>query len=133
MKNTILFLCQRNAAKSLMAAAYFQEYADQMGLDVRVDSAGTQPADKVYPEIEALLKNEGFDFSDYQPRYVTADELMEAAYVVSMGCGLDDLPARPAHFETWDDVPMVSQDLEGAQKSIREHARLFAEKLKGTV
>ena len=39
----VLFMCPHGAAKSLMASAYFQKLAKERGLNVRVDSAGTEP------------------------------------------------------------------------------------------
>ena len=40
---TILFMCPHGAAKSVLASAYFQRLAKERGLNVRVESAGTNP------------------------------------------------------------------------------------------
>ncbi len=40
---TVLFLCPHGAGKSVLASAYFQRLAKERGLNVRVESAGTDP------------------------------------------------------------------------------------------
>ena len=43
---TILFLCPHNAAKSVIAAAYFDQLAAGRGLLYRGDSSGTDPDER---------------------------------------------------------------------------------------
>jgi arsenate reductase (thioredoxin) len=121
MNERIVFLCPHGAAKSVMAAAYCQQLADQWGVLVRVTSAGTEPDAEVSPAVVALLGSEGIDVADHRPRRVTPEELAAASYIISLGCDLDDL-ARPGMLiEHWDDVPPPSQDLPGARDRIRDH------------
>jgi hypothetical protein len=40
---TVLFMCPHGAAKSVLASAYFERLAKERGLNVRVESAGTDP------------------------------------------------------------------------------------------
>lgn len=40
---TVLFMCPHGAAKSVLASAYFERLAKERGLNVRVESAGTEP------------------------------------------------------------------------------------------
>jgi len=40
---TVLFICPHGAAKRVLASAYFQRLAKERGLNVRVESAGTEP------------------------------------------------------------------------------------------
>ena len=39
----VLFMCPHGAAKSVLASAYFRRLAKERGLNVEVDSAGTEP------------------------------------------------------------------------------------------
>ncbi len=55
---TVLFLCPHNAAKSVMAAAYFRRLAERRRLDVRADSAGTEPSPETSPAVVAALRAE---------------------------------------------------------------------------
>jgi protein-tyrosine-phosphatase len=122
MKQTILFLCPHNAAKSVIAAAYFNTLAQEVGLTYIGDSAGTEPSEKVSPVVAEMLSSEGIDVSAYQPRLVMPGELQTAFRIISIGCTPDELVTAD-RVEYWDDVPMVSQNPEGARDSIRTHVR----------
>src|SRR5215510_10482288 len=113
MTDTILFLCPHHAAKSVIAEAYFNRLAQQMGLPYTADSAGTEPDAQVSPAVAAMLLAEGIDVSGHQPRRVTTAELQDAARVISMGCDLADLDIAPERVTTWD-IPAVSQDMPAA-------------------
>jgi hypothetical protein len=127
LSQTILFLCPHNAAKSVIAAAYFNQQAQANGINFIGDSAGTEPSESVAPVVAAMLSSEGLDVSGYQPRSVTTAELQRVARTVSIGCTPDELSAAK-DVEYWDDVPLVSQNPEGARDAIRNHVnQLIAE------
>lgn len=119
MTSTILFLCPHHAAKSVIAVAYFNRLAQQKGLSWVADSAGTEPDEAVSPVVIGLLKEEGIDVSQHQPRRVTNDELQTATHIISMGCTPDELALRPERVKHWTDIPAVSQNPEGAREAIR--------------
>jgi len=58
MSANILFLCPHNAAKSVIAAAYFNRLAQQIGLQWLADSAGTEPSEAVSPNVVTMLGDE---------------------------------------------------------------------------
>jgi arsenate reductase len=131
MTNTILFLCPHHAAKSVIAQAYFNRLAQQKNLPFTADSAGTEPDAMVSPAVADMLLTEGMDVRAHQPRRVTAAELDQAARVISIGCALSDLEIAPERVESWDDVPMVSQDLSGSSAAILRHVAALVEELSG--
>jgi arsenate reductase len=121
MNNQIVFLCPHGAAKSVIAAAYCRQLADQWGVPLHATSAGTEPDAEVSPAVVALLRAEGIDVSGHRPRRVTAEELATASHIISLGCDLGEL-ARPGMvIERWDDVPPPSQNLLAARDCIRAH------------
>ena len=91
---TVLFMCPHGAAKSVLASAYFQRLAKERGLNVRVDSGGTEPDAAVAPKVAEHLKSTGYDVPIAKPRAVTAKEVAAADVVISIGCDLKGLPAR---------------------------------------
>src|SRR5215211_184584 len=111
MHERILFLCPHGAAKSVIAAAYCRQLADQWGVPMHARSAGTEPDAEVSPAVVALLRTEGIDIGDYLPRRVTAEELASADWIISLGCDLGDLARSGMLIERWDDVPPPSQNL----------------------
>ena len=51
---TVIFACVHNAGRSQMAAAFFNEMAN--GSIVRAISAGTDPGDRVHPEVVEVMR-----------------------------------------------------------------------------
>ena len=129
MTETILFLCPHGAAKSVMAAAYFNRLAQQHALSVVADAAGTDPDETVSPVVVNMLQSEAIDVSRHQPRRVTSEELENARHIVSIGCALENLAVAPERVEQWLDVPMVSQDADAARDSIRAHVAALVDEL----
>src|SRR5215213_10822506 len=118
---TILFLCPHNAAKSILAAAYFDQLARDRGLDYRAASAGTSPDAAPSPAVVAMLRAEGIDVAGHRPRPVTTEELAGAHRVISLGCDLNDLDGGNVPVDRWDDVPQASQDLSASRTAIMRH------------
>ena len=82
---TVIFACVHNAGRSQMAAAFFNALADPAV--ARAISAGTQPADRVHPEVLAAMQEVGIDLSGARPRLLTAELARDACLLVTMGCG----------------------------------------------
>ena len=126
---TVLFLCPHNAAKSVIAQAYFELVAEQRGLDVRATSGGTEPDPVVSPGVVEALRAEGIDVSAHRPRQVTREELVGAWRVVSLGCDLGDLAPPGLIIERWDDVPPPSQGIDIARDAIRRRVDWLVDEL----
>ena len=118
---TILFLCPHNAAKSVLAAAYFDAMALERGLPFRADSAGTEPDEQPSPAVVAALQADGIDVAGHQPRRVTAEDLASAYRVISLGCDVDSFVSSRVRVDRWDDVPPASRDLAASRDAIRRH------------
>jgi arsenate reductase (thioredoxin) len=130
---TILFLCPHNAAKSVLAAAYFEQLARERGLDYRAASAGTSPDAAPSPAVVAMLRDEGIDVTGYRPRRLTTADLTNAHRVISLGCDLDDLDGGSVRVDRWDDVPPASQDLGASRIAIRRHLDVLMNELAADV
>jgi protein-tyrosine-phosphatase len=118
-RGVVLFLCLHNAAKSVLAVAYFDQVARARDLPYRADSAGTEPEAAPSPAVVAALRREGIDVGEHQPRRLTVEDLTGAHRVVSMGCDVHESAPPGLRVERWDDVPPVSQDLDAAYAAIR--------------
>ena len=126
-QRTIVFLCPHNAAKSVIAAAYWQRLADQRGWSVRATSAGTDSDPEVAPRVVTALLEEGLDVRGHRPRQVTREDLATAWRIVALGCDLGALTPPGRTVDHWNDVPAPSSDLPGALDTIAAHVRRFAE------
>lgn len=125
----VLFLCPHGAAKSVLASAYFRRLAQERGLNVIVDSAGTDPDPSVSPAVATRLVEQGYPVSTEKPRRVAAVDLAEADVVVSLGCDLTRSPTPAGTLIKWDDVPGPSEDFAGADEAIRRHVTALVDDL----
>jgi arsenate reductase len=96
---TALFVCRQNAGRSQMSAALFERAA--AGRHAAL-SAGTTPADRVHPEVVAVMRELDVDLSDRIPRALTDELAQRADVVVTMGCG-DECPYIPGkRYVEWE-------------------------------
>lgn len=82
---TVIFACVRNAGRSQMAAAFFNQLADKK--EAQAISAGTDPADRVHPVVLATMQELGIDLSAAKPQKLTDELARDASLLITMGCG----------------------------------------------
>ena len=126
---TVLFMCPHGAAKSVLASAYFQRAAKERGLNVRVDTAGTDPDPEVSPRVADHLKKSGFDVPVARPRRVTEADMTAADVVISIGCDPKSMPSPRGTLVRWDDVPAPSEDFAAADARIQERVIQLVDEL----
>ncbi|NVJ10437.1 arsenate reductase ArsC [Myxococcus sp. AM001] len=90
--NTVIFACVHNAGRSQMAAAFFNALADPARASAV--SAGTQPGERVHPEVQAAMAEVGIDLSAARPQRLTDELAQGAQWLITMGCG-DACPYVP--------------------------------------
>jgi arsenate reductase len=83
--NTVIFACIHNAGRSQMAAAFFTALADPARATAL--SAGTEPAERVHPEVVEVMREVGVDLSGARPTRLTDELARGASLLVTMGCG----------------------------------------------
>ena len=89
---TIIFACIHNAGRSQMAAAFFEQLASPAL--ARAVSAGTQPGERVHPEVVAAMHEVGIDLAGRKPRRLDLALAQHADWLITMGCG-DECPLVP--------------------------------------
>lgn len=108
----VLFLCPHGAAKSVIAAAMFNELAGRRHPEITASSAGIEPDDEINPVSVETLRTRQLPVPD-APELVTKDHVERADIVVSLGCAIDELPTRPKRWVDWSDAPAASEDIDG--------------------
>jgi arsenate reductase (thioredoxin) len=83
----VIFACVRNAGRSQMAVAFFNQLADPQR--ARAISAGTAPSGTVDPKVIEAMREMGIDLSPSLPRRLNAPLAMAAGHLVDMGCGAE--------------------------------------------
>ncbi len=89
---TVVFACVHNAGRSQMAAALFNNLADPT--KARAASAGTNPGERVHPEVVSVMREEGIDLTEARPQRLTPELASRAQLLITMGCG-DECPSVP--------------------------------------
>ncbi len=121
---TALFVCLHNAGRSQMSAALFERAAEGRH---RALSAGTTPADRVHPEVVAVMAELGIDVGGRVPRRLTRDLAEEADVVVTMGCG-DECPYIPGkRYIDWDLADPKGRPLDEVRATRDDIARRVAD------
>lgn len=94
----VLFVCTHNAGRSQMAQALFEQYAPE---DVRAESAGSEPAARVWPEVIEVMRELKIDLSHHKPKRLSVEMQLHADWAVTMGCG-EVCPYVPTTVDDWD-------------------------------
>lgn len=89
---TVIFACVHNAGRSQMAAAFFNAMADPAR--ARAISAGTNPGERVHPEVVLVMREDQIELEGATPQRLTADLAADAQLLITMGCG-DQCPYVP--------------------------------------
>ncbi len=88
----VIFACVHNAGRSQMAAAFFSLLADpERAVAI---SAGTDPGERVHPEVVQVMRDVGIDLSAKRPQKLTSELAGGASLLITMGCG-DQCPYVP--------------------------------------
>jgi arsenate reductase len=88
----VLFVCRQNAGRSQIAQVLYERRGG------RARSAGTAPADRVHPEVAAVMP----ELAERKPKRLAQTDAEWADLVVTMGCG-DACPVLPGkRYVEWD-------------------------------
>src|ERR687894_792747 len=94
----VLFVCNHNAGRSQIAQALFERHAPA---DVRAESAGSTPAEAVWPNVIEAMREIGLDLSDRRPKKLTVEMQLHADWAITLACG-EQCPYVPTTVEDWD-------------------------------
>jgi arsenate reductase (thioredoxin) len=115
-----LFVCVHNAGRSQMSQALFNRAA---GGAHEARSAGSEPGDRVHPEVIEVMDEVGIDLRDETPKPLTRELAEWADVVVTMGCG-DACPYIPGkRYLDWELEDPKGQPIETVRATRDEISR----------
>lgn len=114
---TIIFVCEHGAAKSIIAATYFNKLAVKAGLTIRAIARGTDPDPKLSSGAIAGLQKDGLIPAETIPRRLTLADVQTTERVFAF-CELPEELENKTIVEKWDDIPPVSENYEAARDAI---------------
>ena len=121
----VLFVCVHNAGRSQMSQALFNR--DARGVH-EARSAGSEPIDRVHPEVVSVMDELGIDLRGETPKPLTREHAEWADVVVTMGCG-DACPYIPGkRYLDWDLEDPRGQSTE-AVRGTRDEIALRVDRL----
>jgi arsenate reductase len=123
----VVFACVHNAGRSQMAAAWFNALADASR--ATAVSAGTEPGERVHPEVLSAMSEVGIDLSEARPSRLTSSTHADASHLVTMGCG-EACPVAPPTIvrEDWPLEDPKSKPLDRV-RAIRDEIRSRIERM----
>ena len=104
----VLFVCTQNAGRSQIAQALFELHAPD---DIRAESAGAEPADRVHPEVVEVMKEIGVDLSGRRPKKLDLEMQLHADWAITLACGAQ-CPYVPTTVEDWDIADPAGRPIE---------------------
>lgn len=123
---TVVFACVHNAGRSQMAAAFFNQLADAG--KARAVSAGTEPGERVHPEVMAAMREVGIGLSHARPQRLTEELAREAELLITMGCSekcpylpglrVEDWPLRDPKGLPMDEVRRIRDEVKGRVEAL---------------
>jgi arsenate reductase len=106
-----------------MAAAWFNHLVAPER--ARALSAGTEPGERVHPEVVAVMREAGLELAEAQPQLLTNNLAAGCSLLVTMGCG-----------ETCPVVPGVEREdwpLADPKGQPREEVRAIRDAIRGRI
>ena len=119
-KTTILFVCEHGAAKSVIAAAYFNKLASEKRLNLQAIARGTNPDKELIPKAVKGLMEDGLQSTETTPQKLLPVDIESAQRIITF-CKLPEEYRLTAEIEQWDGVPPVSENYKIARDAILDH------------
>ena len=117
---TIIFVCEHGAAKSIIAAAYFNKLTSENKSSLHAVARGTHPDQELSPKTITGLQTDGLTPTESTPHKLSPADVESAQQIISF-CELPEEYQNKVAIEQWDDIPPVSENYEKARNAILEH------------
>jgi arsenate reductase (thioredoxin) len=105
----IVFVCEHGAAKSIIAASYFNRLAREKNLSLHAVARGTHPDAELSVNGVAGLREDGLTPTESIPTSLTWEDIESAQHIVSF-CDLPEEYHQKTIVEHWRDIPPVSEN-----------------------
>ena len=125
----IVFVCTHGAARSPIAAAYFNKLAKENGLNYYAVFRGTEPDTSLTKETVYGLTKDGFETSNWKPEKVSDQDVETAHKIVTFDCSIPSAKFSEMVVE-WNGTPSISEDYNAARDVIKDKVEKLIEHLK---
>jgi arsenate reductase (thioredoxin) len=127
-KTTVVFVCEHGAARSVIAAAYFNRLAAERHLPYHAIARGTSAQENLSVATVKGLESDGIPFDRAKPQTLTKADLTDAVRIVSF-CPVSKSVSGDLRVDEHDDIPEISQDYGAARNLIVEYVKQVVDDL----
>ena len=115
----VVFVCEHGAAKSVLAASWFNHFARKRQLAMEAIARGTSPDPAISPIVVAALDQEGIPRGCSHPEALRDSDLNGAVRVVTFDQpgAFERLPPG-VPWDQWDGLPAISTEYPLAREAI---------------
>jgi arsenate reductase len=124
----VIFVCEHGAAKSVIAAVYFNKMAAERGLPDRATYRGASPQAELSVSALKGLKEDGLTSPSAKPAPITSADVTAATHIFAIGCSLPAHAASSGKADSWDDVP-EDQGYAAQRDAIKKHVERLIDQL----
>ena len=117
VKTTVVFVCEHGAARSVIAAAYFNQIAAERHLPYHAVARGTSPQEDLSAATVKGLEADGMAFDRTKPQGLSEADARDAVRIVAF-CPVPNAFSSLARVDEHDDVPEISKDYSDARNKI---------------
>ena len=118
----IIFVCEHGAAKSVIAAAYFNKLAQETNSSVRAIARGTHPDPELSPIAITGLRDDGLTPTELIPQKLSRADVESTQRIITF-CELPAEYQSKASVEHWHGVPPVSEEYQKSRDAILERIK----------
>jgi protein-tyrosine-phosphatase len=127
-QDSVVFVCEHGAAKSVVAAALFDRIAAERNLPYRALARGVSPDPAIPESIMRGLTLDGLTPTSTRPEAIRDSELTAAARVVTIACELP--PGSPQVRRTdWTDIPAFAENYEAGRTALQKRIEALVAEL----
>jgi arsenate reductase (thioredoxin) len=127
-EETVVFVCEHGAAKSVIATAYFNKLATERGLPDRATYRGANPQAELSVSALRGLRDDGLAVSSAKPSPIRTGDVTKATHIFAIGCSLPAHAASNGKAESWEDVP-EDQGYAAERDAIKKHVERLLDQL----
>jgi arsenate reductase (thioredoxin) len=124
---TVVFICEHGAARSVIAAAYFNKLASERHLNFHAIARGIAAQPGLSASAVTGLQRDNVPFPREKPRNATRQEVQRAVRVVAF-CRVPDSLSGTKRLETFD-VPAPDAGYEASRDAITSHVKALIDEL----
>ena len=128
----IAFVCTGNSARSQMAEAFAKKLSRELGLEIEVFSAGSNPERGIHPLTKKVMEEVGLSLEGQYPKDLSAISFSEMDLVITLcDSARDSCPYLPGiKREHWDLEDPAKAPLEKQIEVFRRVRGLIEEKVR---